>query len=94
MEDKEAIIKAAEKTLRCTTVGRDILDSEYFIDGCIDYAILYLVNRQSGKITPIRANITADSGLEIIKDMIYALERKEDYEVQNMPTLRSASRLW
>lgn len=73
MEDKEAIIKSFVKTLQLTRIGKDVVEGEYYTDGSDEEAILY-VRDWTGKAHPFLVNITADSGLSIMKDIIYALE--------------------
>lgn len=73
MEDKEAIIKSFVKTLQLTRVGENVVEGEYYTDGYEETAILY-TRDFAGKTHPLPVNITADSGLSILKDIIYALE--------------------
>ena len=74
MEDKEAIIKAFVKTLQLTRIGRNVVEGEYYTDGNDEEAILYEKDVFSGRIRPRMVNITADSGMSIIKDIVCALE--------------------
>lgn len=75
MENKEAIIKKFVEALKLTRIGQNVMEGEYFADENDETAILYLRDLISGKPHPLRVNITADSGLSIMKDILYALER-------------------
>ena len=74
MEDKEAIIKSFVRALQLTRIGENIVDGEYFQDGGDENAILYIRNVTNRSMHPLAVNITADSGLSIMKDILYALE--------------------
>ncbi|MBR6405272.1 MAG: hypothetical protein IKS18_03660 [Lachnospiraceae bacterium] len=74
MEDKEAIIKSFVRALQLTRIGENITEGEYFKDKGDETAILYIRDRNTGKHRSFTVNITADSGLSIMKDIIFALE--------------------
>lgn len=74
MEDKEAIIKSFVRALQLTRIGENITEGEYFVDKGDETAILYIRDRNTGKHRYFTVNITADSGLSIMKDIIFALE--------------------
>jgi len=74
MEDKEAIIKAFVQALQLTRVGGNITEGEYFTDKGDEAAVLYIRDMNTGKHRPFTVNITADSGVSIMKDILFALE--------------------
>ena len=74
MENKEAIIKAFVKTLQLTRIGEHVMEGEYYKEDHEETALLYIENRFTGRPYPLRVRITGDSGLSIIKDILYALE--------------------
>lgn len=73
-ESKEEIIKSFVRTLQLTRLGENIVDGEYFRDGGDETAILYIRDISNKSMHPVSVNITADSGISIIKDIIFAME--------------------
>lgn len=74
MENKEAIIKEFVKVLQITQIGQNVIEGEYFRDEREETAILYIRDLFTGKPHTMYVNITGDSGLSILKDIICALE--------------------
>lgn len=74
MENKAAIIKAFVNALKLTRMGEYIVDAEYYKDGSDETCILYIKDPAAKKPKAYPVNISADSGVTIMKDIIFALE--------------------
>lgn len=68
MEDKRKILQRLFHLLRATSAGSDIVALELEQNGHDEYCVIVFESREREKV-----DITADSGLTIIKDVLKAL---------------------
>ena len=97
MENKDAIVKQVARCLRMTSVGKNVIEGEYYNDGETEEALLYMKSGLSDKTEVRHVNITGCSGLTIMEDMIdvlkYRAQKGGKHEVQDLQALRRASGL-
>ena len=74
MENKDAIVKQVARCLRMTSVGKNVIEGEYYNDGETEEALLYMKSGLSDKTEVRHVNITGYSGLTIMEDMIDVLK--------------------
>ena len=73
-EDKDKICRHFARVLQKTRAGSDILDILYVEDRGEETARVLFADKNTGRLRRLDVNITADSGLSMLKDIIYALE--------------------
>lgn len=76
MEDKDRICREFARVLQKTRIGGNVLDILYVQDEHEETARVLYRDLITGRLERLEVNITADSGLSILKDIIYALEDK------------------
>lgn len=76
MEDKDRICREFARVLQKTRIGENVLDILYVQDEHEETARVLYRDLITGRLERLEVNITADSGLSILKDIIYALEDK------------------
>ena len=76
MEDKDRICREFARVLQKTRIGENVLDILYVQDEHEETARVLYRDLITGRLERLEVNITADSGLSILKDIIYALENE------------------